>query len=89
MSITSRNLTILAVTLLVATSLVLVGCSSKPNEAEMKQLQDLKSEIAQLEKDVQAKEQQIASLEQQLAAQTAKIKKITDDAEIVKQRLAK
>jgi septal ring factor EnvC (AmiA/AmiB activator) len=89
MSITSRKLTTIAVTLAVATSLMLVGCSSKPNEAELKQLQDLKTEIAQLEKDVQAKEQQIASLEQQLAAQTAKIKKITDDAEIVKQRLAK
>jgi outer membrane murein-binding lipoprotein Lpp len=89
MSFISRKLTIMAVTLVIATSLVLVGCSSKPNEAELKQLQDLKNEVAQLEKDIQAKEQQIASLEQQIAAQTAKFKKITDDQEIVKQRLAK
>jgi septal ring factor EnvC (AmiA/AmiB activator) len=89
MSNTSRKLTVLVVTLLFATSMLLVGCSSKPNEAELKQLQDLKNEITQLEKEVKAKEQLISTLEQQIAAQTAKVKKITDDAEIVKQRLAK
>jgi uncharacterized protein YlxW (UPF0749 family) len=86
---TSRKLIILVVTLVFATSMVLVGCSSKPNEAELKQLQDLKDEITQLQKDVKAKEQLISTLEQQITAQTAKVKKITDDAEIVKQRLAK
>jgi uncharacterized protein YcfL len=89
MSNTSRKLTVLVVTLLFATSMLLVGCSSKPNEAELKQLQDLKDEITQLEKEVKAKEQLISTLDQQIAAQTAKVKKITDDAEIVKQRLAK
>ena len=68
---------------------MLAGCSSGPNEDQLKQLQSLKDEVAQLEKDVKAKEAQKADLDRVIAEKTAKLKKCNDDQAIVKQRLAK
>lgn len=89
MRLTTRGVTVFSVAALLAGSLVLAGCSSSPDEEEMKRLNDLKAETAQLEKDVAAKEQQKAALDQQLAEKNAKLKKCADDQQIVKQRLAK
>jgi uncharacterized protein YcfL len=85
----SRKLTSIGVTLLFVSSLILVGCSSKPSEAELKQLQDLKDEVTRLEKDLKTQEQQAATLEQEVAAKNSMMKKCNDDQQIVKQRLVK
>jgi hypothetical protein len=85
----TRTVTAFALALLFTGSIALVGCSSSPNEAEMKQLNDLKAEVASLQKDASAKEQQKASLEQQVAEKNAKLKKCNDDQQVVKQRLGK
>jgi hypothetical protein len=85
----TRTVTTLGVALLMSGSLVLVGCSSSPDEAQMKQLNDLKEEVATLQKDVAAKEQQKATLEKEIAEKNAKVKKCNDDQQVVKQRLAK
>ncbi len=85
----ARMVTISSVTLLLSGSLLLAGCSSKPSEAEMKQLNDLKEEVAQLQKEISAKEQQKAALEKEVAELSAKVKKVTEDQAVVKQRLAK
>jgi septal ring factor EnvC (AmiA/AmiB activator) len=77
--------TIIGVTLLFCASLV--GCSSSPSEEQLKQLSDLRNEVAQMEKDIAAKEQQKAALEQEVAGKNAKLKKCTDDQAVVKQRL--
>jgi septal ring factor EnvC (AmiA/AmiB activator) len=74
--------------LLFTSSLALVGCTSHPDEAEMKQLNDLKAETASLEKEIAAKEQQKAALDKEVAEKNAKLKKCADDQAIVKQRLA-
>ena len=74
---------------LVSGALVLFGCSSSPDEAQMKQLNDLKDEVASLQKDVTAKEQQKAALNDEIAGKNAKLKKCNDDQQVVKQRLAK
>jgi len=84
----ARMVTTFGVALLFSSTL-LIGCSSKPNEAEMKQLNDLKEEVASLQKEISAKEQQKAALEKEIAELSAKVKKVTDDQAIVKQRLAK
>jgi peptidoglycan hydrolase CwlO-like protein len=85
----NRTVTARALALLFAGSVVLVGCSSSPDEAQMKQLNDLKEEVSSLQKDVSAKEAQKGDLDKQIAEKNAKIKKCNDDQAIVKQRLAK
>ena len=85
----NRTVTALAMALLLAGSVAVVGCSSSPDEAQMKQLNDLKEEVSTLQKDVSAKEAQKADLDKQIAEKNAKIKKCNDDQAIVKQRLAK
>lgn len=84
----TRTGTSLGVALLLAGSLVLAGCTSKPDEAEMKQLNDLKAEVASLQKEIAAKDQAKAALEKEVAEKNAKLKKCADDQAVVKQRLA-
>jgi uncharacterized protein involved in exopolysaccharide biosynthesis len=55
----------------------------------MKQLNDLKDEVASLQKDAASKEQQKAALEKEVAEKNAKLKKCNDDQQVVKQRLGK
>jgi peptidoglycan hydrolase CwlO-like protein len=85
----NRTVTAHVLAILCAGSVVLVGCSSSPDEAQMKQLNDLKEEVSTLQKDVAAKEAQKGDLDKQIAEKNAKIKKCNDDQAIVKQRLAK
>ena len=85
----NRAATALGLTLLFSVSLAMFGCSSSPDEAQMKQLNDLKEEVARLQKDVAAKEQQQSAAEKDVADKNAKLKKCNDDQVVVKQRLAK
>jgi hypothetical protein len=89
MTKSSRTFTALGVTLLFSGSLLLAGCSSSPDDAQLKQLNGLKDEVTALQKDQSAKEQQVASLEKEVAEKNAKLKKCNDDQQVVKQRLAK
>lgn len=84
----TRTGTSLGVALLFAGSLVLAGCTSHPDEAELKQLNDLKQEVATLQKEIAAKEQAKAALQREVAEKNAKLKKCADDQAVVKQRLA-
>jgi septal ring factor EnvC (AmiA/AmiB activator) len=84
----NRMAAALALAILFSLSLVIVGCSSSPDEAQMKQLNDLKAEVASLQQDVASKEQQKSALDREIAEKNAKLKKCGDDQAIVKQRLA-
>jgi septal ring factor EnvC (AmiA/AmiB activator) len=84
----SRMVTALGMALLFTGSVVLIGCSSKPSEEELKQLADLKSEVSSLKQTITSKESEKASLEKQIADLNAKVKKVQDDMGVVKQRLA-
>lgn len=75
--------------ILLSSSLLIVGCSSKPDAEQMKQLNDLKDEYAALQKETTSKEQRKADLEKQVAEMNAKLKKCNDDQQVVKQRLGK
>jgi septal ring factor EnvC (AmiA/AmiB activator) len=88
MNTITRKVTRLSVALLFTSSLALVGCTSRPDEAELKQLNDLKAEVASLQKEITAKEQDKAALDKELADINAKLKKCADDQAVVKQRLA-
>ncbi len=88
MNTISRKVTRLGVALLFTSSMALVGCTSHPDEAELKQLNDLKAEVASLQKEIAAKEQQKAALDKEVAEKNAKLKKCADDQAVVKQRLA-
>ena len=68
---------------------LLSGCSSSPDEAQMRQLDDLKKEYADLQAQVASKEQTKATLDKEVADKNARLKKCHDDEAIVKQRLAK
>lgn len=89
MSKLNRTVTPFVLTLLFAGLVAIAGCSSSPDEAQMKQMNDLKEEVTALQRDVAAKEQQKAGLESSIAEKNAMMKKCNDDQAIVKQRLAK
>ena len=85
----NRKVSVLAVTLLFSSSMLMMSCSSSPDEAHMRQLNDLKDEYAALQKEQSAKEQQKAALDREVAEKNAKLKKCNDDQQVVRQRLGK
>jgi peptidoglycan hydrolase CwlO-like protein len=64
----------------------LVGCSSGPDEEQLKQLEDLKAEVDGLQKQVDAKKDQKDKLQKEITAKDAKIKEYQDQAAEVKKR---
>jgi septal ring factor EnvC (AmiA/AmiB activator) len=81
--------TTIGVTLLFSASLLQFGCSSGPDDTQLKSLQTLKDEVAQLEKEIKEKDTKKGELDKVIAEKSAGLKKINDDKAIVKQRLAK
>lgn len=67
----------------------LAGCSSRPDEEELKQLDALKAEVASLQRDISNKEQQRGTLGREVADKDARMKKCNDDQQTVRQRLGK
>lgn len=63
------------------------GCSSNATEDELRQLEELKAEVASMEKEVQNLETEKAALLKSIADNDAKLKKCNDDKVIVEQRL--
>jgi outer membrane murein-binding lipoprotein Lpp len=84
-----RTVTGTTVALLLVGSFLLAGCSSSPNEEEMRQLQDLNAEVDALGKEVSASAARKSELDKQIAELKAKIQKSNDDMATVKQRLAR
>ena len=65
----------------------LVGCSSKPSTDEMKQLEDLKAEVASLEKEVSSKESEKAALQKAITDKDAQLAQCAKDREALQTRL--
>lgn len=74
---------------LLAGSLMLAGCSSSPSEEELRQLNQLKEEVASLERQVSQVDQQKSALAKEIADKNAKLKDCQDDQQVVRQRLGK
>ena len=77
----------LIIAALVAGSIFLGGCTRHPSEEEMRQLNDLKAEVASLEKQVGEREGAKASLQKQIAAKEDRMKWCAGEQDAVKQRL--
>ena len=77
-----------AVVMMGAGGALLTGCSSSPDEAQLRHLDELKKEYADLQSQVAAKEEAKATLDRDIADKNVKLKKCHDDEAIVKQRLA-
>lgn len=84
-----RPLVTLVAGFLIAFSVVLGGCSSRPDSEQMRQLNDLKEEYASLQSEVASKEQTKSTLSREVADKNAKLKKCNDDQQAVKQKLGK
>lgn len=64
-----------------------VGCSSKPSEEELKQLNDLKAEVTSLEKGIAAQQSEKAALLKSIADKEAQLTQCAKDKETLQQRL--
>jgi|WetSurMetagenome_2_1015567.scaffolds.fasta_scaffold1345258_2 hypothetical protein len=85
----TRTIMTIGMVILFIGSLFLFGCSSSPDEQQLKALQALKDESAQLDKEIKDLEVKKADLEKVIAEKNAKMQKCAADQAIVKQRLAK
>lgn len=77
----------LAGALLLTAAFVLASCSSSPSAEELKALNDLKAEVAAMEKSTADKQKELANLEKQLAEQNGKLQQCQSDQEAVKKAL--
>ena len=68
-------------------ALGLIGCTKYASQEELQQLNNLKSEVSQLEKEIKSKEQEKAKLQKEIADRDAKIKKLQEEKEKVQKRL--
>ena len=69
--------------------LALFSCSSSPSDEEMKALDNLKDQAAQLDRNVKDLQREKAGLEQQIADKNAKLQQCQSDHEAVKKALGK
>jgi septal ring factor EnvC (AmiA/AmiB activator) len=65
------------------------GCSSSPSDQELQQLDQLKKDVAALEKQVSDKQADKAGIEKQIADKNAKLKQCQSDQDAVKKALGK
>ena len=63
------------------------GCTSKPNAAELKQLEDLKAEVSSLQREISAKESEKAALLRAIADKDAQLAQCEKDKALVQERL--
>ena len=73
---------------LLALAVLIGGCTRRPSAEEMRQLNDLKAEVASLEKQVSERQGAKANVEKQIAAKDDKLKWCASEKEIVAQRVA-
>jgi septal ring factor EnvC (AmiA/AmiB activator) len=79
-----RSITSILAVLAMVTSLFLVGCTSKPTDEELRQLDALKAEVSSLENQIAAKEKEKANLEKQIAEKNGKLQQCQSDKDAVK-----
>jgi septal ring factor EnvC (AmiA/AmiB activator) len=64
-----------------------VGCSSKPSEDELQQLNDLKAQVTSLEKEIAARESEKAALLKSIGDKEAQLAQCAKDKDALQQRL--
>ncbi len=66
--------------------MVMMGCSSKPSDQELKQLDDLKAEVSSLEKQISAAQSEKAALQKSIADKDAQLAQCNKDKSALQQR---
>jgi septal ring factor EnvC (AmiA/AmiB activator) len=79
-----RSITSIVAVLAFATSLFIVGCTSKPTDEELRQLNDLKAQVTSLEKQIADKEKEKANLEKEIAEKNGRLQQCQADKDAVK-----
>lgn len=74
---------------MVFSAFIVVGCSSAPSAEEMRQLNDLKDEVASLERRIADKKKEKSDIDRKMAEKDAKLKQCQDDQEAVKKAMGK
>ena len=64
-----------------------IGCSSKPSEDELKQLNDLKAQVTSLQKEIAARESEKAALMKSISDREAQLAQCAKDKDALQQRL--
>ncbi len=65
----------------------IVGCTRYAKDEEIQQLNNLKAETEQLEKEIKAKEQEKSALQNGISQKDQKLKELQTEKEKVQQRL--
>ncbi len=69
--------------------MALTSCSSSPSADELRQLADLRDQVASLTREVSSKEQMKTNLDREVADKNARLRKCNDDQQVVRQRLGR
>ena len=64
-----------------------IGCSNKPSDEELKQLEDLKAEVTSLEKSIAARQSEKADLLKSIADKDAQLAQCAKDKAALQARL--
>jgi len=80
---------LLIITAFVAVGALITGCSSAPSAEELKQLDDLKATVKNLQMKVAEKKGEKGNLEKQIAEKNGKLQQCQSDQEAVKKGLGK
>lgn len=80
----SIGLTVAAIGL---AGLLFSACSSAPSEEELKQLEQLRAEVASLEKEVAAKDAEKVALQKAVAEKDALLAKCSEERAAIEQKL--
>jgi septal ring factor EnvC (AmiA/AmiB activator) len=68
-------------------AMVLTSCSSKPSDQELKQLDDLKAEVASLQTQISAAQSEKAALQKSIADKDAQLAQCMKDKDAVQNRV--
>lgn len=66
-----------------------VGCSNKPSEEEMQQLNNLRAEVSSLEKEISNREAEKAALLRSISEKEQQIAHCNEDVQALKSRIQK
>jgi uncharacterized protein (DUF3084 family) len=72
---------------IITISALVMGCARRPSAEELAQLEDLKAEVAALEREISSKEGDKSRLQQQVSQLDQDLRKCAEDKEKVRQRL--
>jgi len=74
---------------LLTSGALMSGCSSSPSEEELKKLEDLKAQAAQLDAKVKEAQRDKAGVDKEIADKNGKLQQCQTDQEAVKKALGK